>query len=61
MTCPDFCPQVLQAAPVVVEDDFFLRYDNTFSQAEWGDSIITIQAGNQSLSLDLATITYSYK
>jgi len=51
--------QVLDSAPVVVEDDFFLRYENSFSRTDWGSSIISIRAGNKSLSLDLASIGYT--
>ena len=49
--------KVLDSSPVVIEDDFFMRYSNSFSRTEWGSKTIRIQAGNQSLSLDLDSIS----
>jgi len=49
--------QELCYAPQEIENDFFPRYDNEWSQTEWGSSLIRIEAGNYSVDLDLSKIT----
>ena len=42
---------------IVLDDDFFMRYDNKFSKTDWGSKLLNIQAGDKTISLDIENIT----
>ena len=46
--------------PTSVKRDYFKRYENMFSNTEWGSHNIRIQAGNASIDMDLQNITISH-
>ena len=42
---------------ITLPDDFFDRYENDFSNTEWGDKVVNIEAGGKTLSMDLENIS----
>ena len=43
---------------ITLPDDFFDRYENDFSNTEWGDKVVNIEAGGKTLSMDLENISF---
>ena len=42
---------------ITMVDDYFLRYENDFSQTSWGSKTFNFMAANKSLSLDIENIS----
>ena len=42
---------------ITMEDDYFMRYENDFSQTSWGSKTFNFMAANKSLSLDIENIS----
>ena len=40
-----------------MQDDYFNRYENPFSNTPWGSNTFNFEAGNKSLSLDIENIS----
>ena len=43
--------------PITLQDDYFNRYENPFSNTSWGSNTFNFEAGNKSLSLDIENIS----
>ena len=43
--------------PITLQDDYFNRYDNLFSNTPWGSNSFNFVAGNKSLYLDIENIS----
>ena len=43
--------------PITLQDDYFNRYENPFSNTPWGSNTFNFEAGNKSLSLDIENIS----
>ena len=46
-----------ESGVVTMQDDFFMRYENDFSQTSWGSKTFNFMAANKSLSLDIENIS----
>ena len=52
-----FTYQSLNNNSITLPDDYFARYENSFSNTEWGDKVVHIEAGGKTLSMDLENIS----
>ena len=43
--------------PITLQDDYFNRYENPFSNTSWGSNTFNFEAGNKSLFLDIENIS----
>ena len=56
---PLFSYQGSNNKSITLRDDYFGRYENNFSNKEWGDEVVDIEAGGKYLSMDLENISIS--